>query len=105
MTATLTPRLRTRYKDEIRSALQEELGLTNIMLVPKIDKIVLNMGVGDAVELAQSPLDPGGTAGAMHAADRQLRALFRTRLHAISVDLPANWKVKGQASSRPAAIT
>ena len=53
MTATLTPRLRTRYKDEIRSALQEELGLTNIMLVPKIDKIVLNMGVGDAVGQAK----------------------------------------------------
>lgn len=52
-TATLTPRLRTRYKEEIRDQLKDQLGLDNIMLVPKIDKIVLNMGVGDAVGQAK----------------------------------------------------
>ena len=49
MTTTITPRLRTRYDDEIRAQLKDTLELDNIMLVPKIEKIVLNMGVGDAV--------------------------------------------------------
>ena len=43
------PRLRTRYDDEIRAALKEQLGLGNVMQVPKLDKIVINMGVGAAV--------------------------------------------------------
>jgi large subunit ribosomal protein L5 len=43
------PRLRTRYGSEIRDALQSELGLPNTMLVPRMEKIVLNMGVGKAV--------------------------------------------------------
>jgi large subunit ribosomal protein L5 len=52
-TATLTPRLRTRYNEEIKQALHTELELSNVMLVPKIEKIVLNMGVGDAVAQAK----------------------------------------------------
>ncbi len=53
MSTTLTPRLRTRYREEIRAQLKEELGLDNVMLVPKLEKIVLNMGVGDAVGQAK----------------------------------------------------
>jgi len=53
VTATITPRLRTRYNDEIRTQLKDTLELDNIMLVPKIEKIVLNMGVGDAVGQAK----------------------------------------------------
>ncbi|MCZ7529365.1 MAG: 50S ribosomal protein L5 [Acidimicrobiia bacterium] len=44
------PRLRDRYRDEIRSALQSELGLGNIMEVPRLDKIVVNTGVGEAAD-------------------------------------------------------
>jgi large subunit ribosomal protein L5 len=43
------PRLRAKYDDEIRAALKESLGLGNIMEVPRLEKIVINMGVGDAV--------------------------------------------------------
>ncbi|MGZ5367636.1 MAG: 50S ribosomal protein L5, partial [Aeromicrobium sp.] len=43
------PRLKAKYDDEIRAALKESLGLGNIMQVPGLDKIVINMGVGDAV--------------------------------------------------------
>ena len=43
------PRLKTRYDQEIRSQLQQELGLGNVMQVPRLSKIVVNMGVGDAV--------------------------------------------------------
>ena len=43
------PRLKARYDDEIRSALKEQLGLANVMQVPRLEKIVINMGVGAAV--------------------------------------------------------
>jgi large subunit ribosomal protein L5 len=46
-TATYSPRLKDRY-DELRPQLQEELGLDSVMQVPRIEKITLNMGVGDA---------------------------------------------------------
>ena len=48
-TAVARPRLKQRYDDEIRSRLREELGLGNIMEVPRLEKIVVNMGVGRAV--------------------------------------------------------
>jgi large subunit ribosomal protein L5 len=41
-------RLKIEYFEKIRPALQEQLGLPNIMQVPRIEKITLNMGVGDA---------------------------------------------------------
>ena len=47
-TETIVPRLRQRYDEEIRGALTEELGLDSAMQVPRITKITLNMGVGDA---------------------------------------------------------
>ncbi len=46
-------RLSDRYRDEIRPALKEELGLVNIMQVPKLVKIVVNMGVGAAAQQAK----------------------------------------------------
>ena len=52
-TTTYQPRLRTRYNEEIRAALRTELELPNVMMVPKIEKIVLNMGVGEAVGSAK----------------------------------------------------
>jgi len=42
------PRLKKRYNEEIRTQLLEELGLSNIMQVPKPEKAVVNMGVGEA---------------------------------------------------------
>jgi len=47
--ATPVPRLKTKYETEVRDALKEQLGLGNIMRVPRLDKIVINMGVGAAV--------------------------------------------------------
>jgi len=49
---TTTPRLKTRYNDELRSSLQQELGLGNVMEVPRLSKIVLNCGVGKATQQA-----------------------------------------------------
>jgi large subunit ribosomal protein L5 len=44
----IKPRLKTRYLDEIRPALQERFGYSSTMQVPRIQKITLNMGVGEA---------------------------------------------------------
>ncbi|MGU3493395.1 50S ribosomal protein L5 [Xanthobacteraceae bacterium A53D] len=46
--ATYTPRLRTFYDDVVRPKLIEEFGYKNAMQVPAIEKIVINMGVGEA---------------------------------------------------------
>jgi large subunit ribosomal protein L5 len=45
---TYTPRLKERYRSEIRPRLQEELGVSSVMQVPRVTKITLNMGVGEA---------------------------------------------------------
>jgi large subunit ribosomal protein L5 len=47
-TETYVPRLKEQYDNEIRPALKDELGLSSIMQVPRIEKITLNMGVGEA---------------------------------------------------------
>ena len=47
-TETYTPRLKAQYENEIRARLKDELGLSSVMQVPKITKITLNMGVGEA---------------------------------------------------------
>src|SRR3990172_12344703 len=44
------PRLKTRYAEEIGPQLKEQLGIDNVMEVPRLDKIVVNMGVGEAVQ-------------------------------------------------------
>ena len=44
------PRLRTRFDNEIKPRLKDELGLTNVMQVPRFTKIVVNMGVGRATQ-------------------------------------------------------
>ena len=47
------PRFKQRYNDEIRGQLKETLGLGNIMEVPRLEKIVINMGVGAATDQAR----------------------------------------------------
>lgn len=46
----MTPRLKAKYNAEIRAELQTQLELPNIMMVPSITKIVVNMGVGEALQ-------------------------------------------------------
>ena len=79
------PRLQKLYKDEIVSSLMKELNLSNIMQVPKLDKIVVNMGIGEAasnpklidaaiVELAQiTGQQPVARAGRKSEAGFKLR--------------------------------
>src|SRR5665213_632659 len=52
-TPLTTPRLKTRYADEIRPALVSEFGFTNAMQVPGVVKVIVNMGVGEAARDAK----------------------------------------------------
>ena len=47
-TDTTAPRLKTRYRAEIAPALREEFSFPNVMQIPTVTKVVVNMGVGDA---------------------------------------------------------
>src|SRR6201981_3261521 len=51
------PRLRSRFEEEVAPALLKELELKNVMAVPRLHKIVVNMGVGEATQNAKV-LDP-----------------------------------------------
>ncbi len=49
-----TPRLKERYRQEIVGALVKELNLENVMEVPKVEKVVLNIGLGEALQNAKA---------------------------------------------------
>jgi len=49
-TANYTPRLKEEYVSKIRASMKEEFGYKNDMMIPKLDKIVLNMGIGETVK-------------------------------------------------------
>ena len=49
MADTYTPRLKQHYVDNVRKSMQDQFNYTNPMMIPKLEKIVINMGVGDAV--------------------------------------------------------
>jgi large subunit ribosomal protein L5 len=53
----MAARLKEKYQKEIKAALQKELGLSNTMAVPRLEKIVLNMGLGEATQNSKL-LDP-----------------------------------------------
>src|ERR1700733_2340713 len=44
------PRLKQRYQDEVVPKLQKEFGIKNIMAVPRLERISLNMGMGEAIQ-------------------------------------------------------
>ena len=75
-TMTASVRLCELYSAELRGALQEELGLANVMQVPRLEKIVVNMGVGDAAQQAK-PLD--GAVSDLEAITGQKPIITRAR--------------------------
>src|SRR5665647_2339574 len=52
-TTPVIPRLKTRYTDEIKPALLSEFGYSNAMQVPRVVKVIVNMGVGEAARDAK----------------------------------------------------
>lgn len=79
------PRLRTQYDESIRAKLIEQFGYENVMQVPRLDKIVLNMGVGEAVndrkkaETAAADLSLIAGQKAMVTYSRMAIATFKLR--------------------------
>ena len=53
--ADTNPRLKTTYEDAIKGQLQEKFSYANPMQIPRIDKVVINMGVGDATTDSKKP--------------------------------------------------
>lgn len=49
-TTTTLPRLKSRYNNTVKAQLAQELGIENAMQIPKLEKIVINMGVGEATQ-------------------------------------------------------
>ena len=84
-TETYTPRLKDQFENEIRPRLKEELGLSSIMQVPRIEKITLNMGVGEAKtesKLLDSAIEELTTIAGQRAQIRRARksiAQFKVR--------------------------
>lgn len=48
MAEKYVPRLKTKYNEEVKQALQDKFNYPNVMMIPKMEKIVVNMGVGEA---------------------------------------------------------
>ena len=55
----MSSRLREKYAKEVAPALQKEFGYTNVMAIPKVEKVVVNMGLGEATSNAKI-VDVGG---------------------------------------------
>ena len=53
--ADYTPRLKANYESKIRGELQEKFSYSNTMMIPRIEKVVINMGVGDATTDSKKP--------------------------------------------------
>jgi large subunit ribosomal protein L5 len=70
------PRLKERYEQDLRSRLKDELGLSSIMEVPRVSKITLNMGVGEAktdAKALDSAMDELTTIAGQRAQMRRAR--------------------------------
>jgi large subunit ribosomal protein L5 len=92
--ADYTPRLKAHYKEAARAALKEEFGYKNDMQIPKLDKIVLNMGVGEAVsdskKIRSAVADMAAIAGQQPVITKAKKSIagFRVR-----EDMPLGVKV------------
>jgi large subunit ribosomal protein L5 len=80
-----TPRLKELYEGDLRARLKDDLGLSSVMQVPRISKITLNMGVGEAktdAKLLDSAMDELSTIAGQRAQLRRARksiASFKVR--------------------------
>lgn len=80
------PRLKQRYREEIVPRLQKEFGIDNVMAVPRIDKVVLNMGIGEAIQnikvLDDAVDEMGAIAGQRPTVTRAHKSIANFKLRA-----------------------
>jgi large subunit ribosomal protein L5 len=94
-TATYTPRLKTLYTDTVRASLKEEFGYKNDMMIPRLDKIVINIGAGaeavkDSKKVKSAQEDLTAIAGQLAVITKAKKSIagFRVR-----EDMPLGTKV------------
>jgi large subunit ribosomal protein L5 len=88
------PRMQKRYREEVRAALRQEFGYKNEMQIPKLDKIVLNMGVGEATG-DQKKLDAAVAELAAIAGQRPVKTVAKKAIAGFKIrkGLPIGCKV------------
>ncbi len=86
----LVPRLRERYEKELRMKLQSDLSLSNVMQIPTLEKIVINMGVGKAT---QQPSLIDGAVADLAAISGQKPIVTRARRSIASFKLRAGMPI------------
>ena len=78
------PRLKAEYRDRIRGVMREKFGYTNEMQIPRLDKVVLNMGIGEAVadskKAAAAMKDLALIAGQKPAPTRSRKSIAQFKL-------------------------
>ena len=94
MSDTYTPRMLTRYRSEIKAKLQEEFKYKNPMQVPKLEKIVINMGVGEAAG-DQKKLDAAVAELTLIAGQRPVKTVAKKAIAGFKIreGLPIGCKV------------
>lgn len=92
--ARALPRLQERYQQEIREQLRQQFSYKNILQVPKLEKIVLNMGVGEAAG-DQKKLDAAVAEMALIAGQKPVKTLARKAIAGFKIreGLPIGCKV------------
>jgi large subunit ribosomal protein L5 len=88
------PRMQQRYQSEIRAKLREEFGYKSVMQVPKLEKIVINMGVGEATA-DQKKLDAAVAELAVIAGQRPVKTVAKKAIAGFKIraGLPIGCKV------------
>jgi large subunit ribosomal protein L5 len=88
------PRMQQRYNDTLRAAMQKEFGYTNVMQVPRLEKIVINMGVGEAAG-DQKKLDAAVAELTLIAGQRPVKTVAKKAIAGFKIreGLPIGCKV------------
>jgi large subunit ribosomal protein L5 len=85
-TPRIVPRLKVRYREQVRDRLKDELSLPNVMMVPRFEKIVVNMGVGAALQqpklLEGASADLAGITGQKPVVTRAKKSIAGFKLRA-----------------------
>lgn len=97
MATATAPRLKAKYDAEVKQALLAQLGLENVMQVPKLEKIVINMGVGRATQ--QASLIDGAVAD-LTAISGQKPIVTKSRTSIASFKLRENQAIGAKVTMR-----
>ena len=94
------PRMQRRYNDEMRAALREQFGYKNVMQVPRLEKIVINMGVGEAAG-DQKKLDAAVAELTLIAGQRPVKTKAKKAIAGFKIreGLPIGWSAAWTSSS------